>query len=93
MDSSSQLEAGISVETGSGWTERILYNFPCGLGSAEGQFPIGGLIFDGAGNLYGTTNLSGPNNGGTVFELSPSGEGKGLRSTEALLISEQIAIS
>jgi uncharacterized repeat protein (TIGR03803 family) len=29
------------------------------------------LIFDGAGNLYGTTLQGGPANAGTVFKLSP----------------------
>ncbi len=59
--------------SGSGWMEKVLYNFQCG--SSDGQSPIGGLIFDAAGNLYGTTNFGGANNGGTVFELSPSGGG------------------
>src|ERR1035437_1017268 len=58
----------------SGWTEKVLYNFQCGF-SSDGQYPIGGLIFDAAGNLYGTTNFAGANNGGTVFELSPLGGG------------------
>jgi len=60
---------------GSGWTEKVLYSFQCGFGASSGSFPIGGLIFDAAGNLYGTTNYLGANNGGTVFELSPSGGG------------------
>jgi uncharacterized repeat protein (TIGR03803 family) len=59
---------------GSGWTEKVLYDFQCGF-SSNGQYPIGGLIFDAAGNLYGTTNFAGANNGGTVFELSPSSGG------------------
>jgi uncharacterized repeat protein (TIGR03803 family) len=33
------------------------------------------LIFDHAGNLYGTTQGGGPNSGGTVFEMTPSGGG------------------
>ena len=35
---------------------------------------VGGLIFDSAGNLYGTTSAGGSGGGGTVFELSPSGD-------------------
>ena len=35
---------------------------------------IGGLIFDSTGNLYGTTSDGGSGGGGTVFELSPSGD-------------------
>jgi len=56
-----------------GWTEKVLYSFQCG--STDGQYPIGGLIFDSAGNLYGTTNFGGAHNGGTVFELTPAGGG------------------
>jgi uncharacterized repeat protein (TIGR03803 family) len=55
---------------GSGWTEKVLYSFQCG---SDGQEPIGGLIFDAAGDLYGTTSTGGQNGGGTVFELTPSG--------------------
>lgn len=52
------------------WTETVLYSFQC---TSDGASPVGGLIFDTAGNLYGTTNVGGANRGGTVFELSPSG--------------------
>jgi uncharacterized repeat protein (TIGR03803 family) len=61
--------------SGSTWTETVLYSFQCGFGVPDGGAPVGGLIFDAAGNLYGTTNIGGTNNGGTVFELSPSGGG------------------
>jgi uncharacterized repeat protein (TIGR03803 family) len=37
---------------GASWTETVLYNFP---GGAEGALPVGGLIRDPAGNLYGRT--------------------------------------
>ena len=56
---------------GVGWTEKVLYSFH-GLG--DGYGPDGTLIFDATGNLYGTTQYGGSSNyGGTVFELSPSG--------------------
>lgn len=55
----------------SGWTEQVLYNFLCGSDSGCGL--IGGLVMDVAGNLYGATAYSGSGNGGTIFELSPSG--------------------
>jgi uncharacterized repeat protein (TIGR03803 family) len=45
------------------------------MGKSDGEEPVGGLIFDSAGNLYGTTPQSGPNGGGTVFEMSPAGGG------------------
>jgi uncharacterized repeat protein (TIGR03803 family) len=56
---------------GVGWTEHILYSFQFG---ADGGFPVGGVIFDSAGNLYGTTNQCFSDCAGTVFELSPSGD-------------------
>jgi uncharacterized repeat protein (TIGR03803 family) len=53
-------------------TETVLYNFS---GGANGSLPRGGVIFDTAGNLYGTTQYGGGTKCdvgcGTVFELSP----------------------
>jgi uncharacterized repeat protein (TIGR03803 family) len=52
-----------------GWTEKKLHNF--GIDGADGVNPYAGLIFDTAGNLYGTTNVGGDYSSGTVFELTP----------------------
>lgn len=54
------------------WTETILYSFQ---GGDDGLSPEGGLIFDAAGNLYGTTWGGGSSGCGTIFELSASGGG------------------
>lgn len=53
------------------WTESVLYNFLGGV--TDGGNPAAGLLFDGAGNLYGTTLYygSGCATCGTVFELTP----------------------
>ena len=56
--------------SGSGWTEKVLYNFRTG---TDGGAPIAGLIFDPSGNLYGATTDGGPGGAGTVFKLTPSG--------------------
>jgi uncharacterized repeat protein (TIGR03803 family) len=49
------------------WTEKVLHAFVGG----DGAFPLlAGVIFDGAGNLYGTTSLGGRFSEGTVFELA-----------------------
>ena len=58
-------------QSGSGWTETVLHSFG---GLNDGDGPVGGLIMDRQGNLYGTT-ASGPGyqNVGTVYELQPSG--------------------
>jgi uncharacterized repeat protein (TIGR03803 family) len=47
-------------------TEKVLYSFS---GGADGDRPGNGLVFDSAGNLYGTTYSGGQYNSGTVFEL------------------------
>lgn len=60
------------THSGSGWTEQVLYNFTNG---NDGRSPYGGVIFDSAGNLYGSAQYNGQNFGGTVFKLSPSGGG------------------
>ena len=59
------------TRSGSGWTENTLFSFA---GGNRGAYPAAGLIFDPAGNLYGTTQFGGDGDG-TVFEMSPSGSG------------------
>ncbi len=62
-----------------GQTYKVLWSF--GSIPNDGASPVAGLVGDTAGNLYGTTRLGGPGNPqlsdnfGTVFELSPNGEG------------------
>jgi uncharacterized repeat protein (TIGR03803 family) len=56
------------------WTEKVLHNFNAN--GKDGTFPHAGLIFDGAGNLYGTTDVGGAHASGTVFELTPAANGK-----------------
>jgi uncharacterized repeat protein (TIGR03803 family) len=41
----------------------------------DGQTPSNPLIFDGAGNLYSTTEGGGAYNSGTIFEMSPNAGG------------------
>jgi uncharacterized repeat protein (TIGR03803 family) len=61
------------------WTESVLYKFT---GGADGSGPFAGLIFDGAGNLYGATASGGLLAGscstfgcGVVFKLTPNSNG------------------
>ena len=42
----------------------------------DGTNPVGGLIFDKAGNFYGTTREGGKDDVGTVFRLTPNGNGR-----------------
>ncbi len=63
--------------SGGRWEETVIHTFGSG---SDGLEPNAGVIFDGSGNLYGTTagggiNGGGGNSCGTVFELSPAGGG------------------
>ena len=68
------------------WTESVLAAFEGGNGSStDGWDLLGGLAFDTAGNLYGTTASGGSLRDGygygTVFELTPMSDGSWTRST------------
>lgn len=52
-----------------GWAETTLYSFK---GLNDGFGPGSELVFDNAGNLYGTTPDGGAHSNGVVFELSPT---------------------
>jgi uncharacterized repeat protein (TIGR03803 family) len=58
------------TRSGSGWSESTIHSFT--YQGNNGAAPQGGLIFDQAGNLYGTT-VHDSTGGGTVFELTSSG--------------------
>jgi uncharacterized repeat protein (TIGR03803 family) len=63
----------LTPQAGGDWVEQVLYNFENN--GIDGSGPIGSLIFDAAGNLYGTTIFGGTSNWGTVFELTPKAGG------------------
>jgi uncharacterized repeat protein (TIGR03803 family) len=50
-----------------GWTETVIYTFT---GGTDGRAPQSGLVFDQAGNLYGTSE----GGYGLVFKLTPNGK-------------------
>jgi uncharacterized repeat protein (TIGR03803 family) len=56
------------------WQESVLYSFQ---GGTDGQWPLGSVVFDADGNLYGVTEAGGANtctsygNCGTVYQLAP----------------------
>src|ERR1051326_725518 len=67
---------------GDSWTETVLYIFK-GNVFGDGATPVGGLVMDAAGNLYGTTAYGGTGDCrllgtlggcGTVYEMSPPSE-------------------
>lgn len=62
-----------------GQTFKVLHSFGA---SGDGQWALGGLVFDGHGNLYGVTEIGPSGNGclgdsgcGTVYQLKPNGDG------------------
>ena len=73
----------LTRSAGGQWTESILHRFAGGL---DGWDPTAGVIFDRAGNLYGTTTGGGGETCpyqygggfygcGTIYQLTPSGAG------------------
>ena len=54
------------TKTGNNWTEAPIYSFT----GPDGKAPLGGLILDSKGNLFGTTSAGGLYGYGTVFELT-----------------------
>jgi uncharacterized repeat protein (TIGR03803 family) len=57
--------------SGGGWNITILHSFTNGT-MTDGRHPLGGMIFDTQGNLYGTLNAGGTRDFGAVYELTPS---------------------
>src|SRR6478672_7689587 len=49
---------------------QVIYSFA---GDEDGEYTDSDLVMDSAGNLYGTSVLGGDFGGGTVFQLTPSG--------------------
>ena len=64
----------LSIPASAEWKEKVLYSFQ---GGTDGSVPIGSLIRDSAGNIYGATEQGGattcrsPLSCGTVFQLVP----------------------
>ena len=64
----------LTPQPGGKWTESVLHAFT----GPDGNEPLGGVVFDSAGNLYGTTVLGGDLSScgglgcGTVFKLTPT---------------------
>jgi len=68
-------QSGPSTE----WKEKVLYSFQ---GGEDGGLPFGNVVFDPAGNLYGTTSIGGISHigclpgCGTIYELAPTHSGQ-----------------
>jgi uncharacterized repeat protein (TIGR03803 family) len=56
-------------QVGTKWSEKVLHSFA----NSDGAVPVGNLVFDKTGNLYGTAIDGGLFNLGAVFKLTKSG--------------------
>jgi uncharacterized repeat protein (TIGR03803 family) len=63
--------------TSEAFTYQVLYTVA---GGADGGVPAAGLVSDGAGNLYGTTEFRGTSDWGVVFKLDANGNESVLHS-------------
>ncbi|HSY64693.1 MAG TPA: choice-of-anchor tandem repeat GloVer-containing protein [Terriglobales bacterium] len=70
------------------FTEKVIHRFTGK--NEDGRNPLGGLVFDKSGNLWGTTQVGGHSHSstcggadvcGTVFELTPNANGTWTEST------------
>jgi uncharacterized repeat protein (TIGR03803 family) len=68
----------LSAGSDGSWTQTTLYSFQ---NSSDGLYPVSGVIFDKAGNLYGTTDTCQSCSGGTVFKLTPGQSGSWTETT------------
>lgn len=61
---------GVVFKVAPDGTETVVHAFT---GKGDGANSTAGLVFDGAGNLYGTTTYGGKKGWGMIFELAPDG--------------------
>jgi uncharacterized repeat protein (TIGR03803 family) len=77
----------LAIPASAEWKEKVLYSFQ---GGTDSSTPVGGVIFDSAGNLYGATQDGGSASCnsiyecGTVYQLTPPAK-KGDAWTETVL--------
>jgi len=94
IDCGSVFQLSPPMKKGDPWTETVLHAFT-GRSDGDGNVPVGGLIIDKSGNLYGTTGYGGTGDCvllgtkvgcGVVYEMTPP-QTKGGAWTETVLYS------
>jgi hypothetical protein len=56
------------------WTEKVLVNFQ-GQSGGDGDGPLGPLLVEHSGTIFGTTSSGGTSNCGTAYKITPSSNG------------------
>jgi hypothetical protein len=70
------------------WTETVLYSFPT---PKQGFLPNGDLVFDSAGNLYGSHNVAdGAPSGPSVRMFGSQRQARGTRSAKTRVLAQGI---
>jgi uncharacterized repeat protein (TIGR03803 family) len=72
MESAYSNQSQAIIPAGGSGSESSVYNFS---GGSDPKLPYAGLVFDKSGNLYGTSELGGVSNQGTVFQVTPNSDG------------------
>lgn len=62
--------AGVVFKLDTSGNETVLHTFT---GQADGGYPLGGVILDSLGNLYGAAQAGGASDSGVVYKIDPSG--------------------
>ena len=75
-------QAGTVFKLASNGTLTVLHNFT---GGRDGKAPQGGLLRDGAGNLFGSAFSGGDTGNGTLFEITKAGGFRRLHSFSGAL--------
>ena len=71
----------LSLGTSGKWTEQILHTFD----GIYGGKPLAGLVFDSAGNLFGTTTQGGRFSDGVIYEMVAGSTGYTFRVINAFM--------
>jgi hypothetical protein len=58
----------ISPFSGGGWHETVLHAFT---GNSDGTLPVGALVFNSSGQLFGAAAAAGTYGQGAIFEITP----------------------
>ena len=57
------------------WNETVLYSFDSDLVGGNGAYPTSEVVFDAAGNFYGTASQGGPGGGGVAYKMTKTANG------------------